>query len=64
MNFTRKLFEKPSAHVIAQQTLDEHMRQLLVAQQDADLARNTVQYHVDSIARLPRFLTTGVPEVV
>lgn len=64
MNFIKRLFSKPSAHVIAQQSLDEHMRGLLESQARSDSARADVQYHQDVIARLQRFLATGGPEVV
>lgn len=63
MNYIKKLLEKPSAHVIAQQSLDDHMRALLDAQQQEDAARNTVQYHKDCIARLQRFVVGEHPEV-
>ena len=56
LNAIRRFFTKPSAHVLAQQSLDEHMRSLLSAQQELDAARNTVQYHRDCISRLQRFL--------
>lgn len=64
MNFFKRLFAKPSAHVIAQQSLDDHMRALLDAQDAADHARNQVQYHTDAIARLQRFIVGEQPEVV
>lgn len=64
MDFLKKLFEKPSAHVIAQQSLDDHFRSLLEAQQQEDAARNTVQYHKDCIARLQRFVVNDSPEVM
>lgn len=64
MNFLKQLFAKPSAHVLAQQALDDHMRESLAAQQTLDSARADVQYHTDCIARLQRFLASGGPEVV
>ena len=59
MNFLKQLFAKPSAHVIAQQSLDDHMRGLLDAQQRYDGARADVQYQQDCIARLQRFIANG-----
>ncbi len=64
MDFLKRLFAKPSAHVIAQQDLDEHMRLLLIAQEREDAARNSVQYHKDVIARLQRFVVSDAPEVM
>lgn len=64
MNFLKRIYEKPSAHVLAQQALDDHMRESLAAQQRLDAARADVQYHADCIARLQRFLASGGPEVL
>lgn len=58
------LFTPPSAHALAQQQLDNHMRMLLDAEQKQDAARAEVQYHNDCIGRLQRFLHNGGPEVV
>lgn len=63
MNFLKRLFAKPSAHVLAQQSLDDHMRSLLDAEQRLDGASADVRYHKDVIARLQRFLASGGPEV-
>lgn len=63
MNFIKRIYAKPSAHVLAQQSLDDQMRAMLEAEQRLDAARADVQYHKDVIARLQRFLASGGPEV-
>lgn len=56
MNFLKRLFQKPSASVLAQAELDEAHRELLVAETHRDSAAATVEYNRQRIDRLERYL--------
>lgn len=50
-----KLFRKPSARVVAQQSLEEAQRQLLVWQSQAEYSQQLVVYYQRMIDRLKKF---------
>jgi hypothetical protein len=56
MNFIKRLFQKPSAPVLAQAELDEAHRELLASESHRDLAAAEVEYNRQRIARLERYL--------
>lgn len=57
-SFILKLFQKPSARVLAQQELDEARRQLLVAQTRYDYSESQVMFYQACIRRLETVLRT------
>lgn len=63
MNFIKRLFQRPSAAVLAQAELCEAHRELLVAQTHLDRSRALVVYHEQRIARLETYLGLKAPEV-
>lgn len=56
MKFLKRLFQRPSATVLAQAELDEAHRELLVAHTHLDHARAEVVYHEQRITRLENYL--------
>jgi len=49
-------FKKPSAATIAQDSLDESKRQLLVHQQNSCYHKKMAEYHLENITRLNTYL--------
>ena len=58
--FIRKLFQKPSAEVIAQHELEEAKRLYLQKQSEAEYAAKMVEYYGGVIRRLSTQIQDGI----
>lgn len=58
MNFITKLFQKPSAKVIAQRDLEECRRQLLASYNASEYHTKQVEYYTQVVKRLSKYVTS------